>query len=100
MFKQLAKWKGLIIRQWHVGDDHVHLYVDIPPKYSVAYVVKILKGKTSTCIKKKTKKFPRGTLWNRGYFVSTVGADRHAVMTYVQNQHLHHADFEQLKFKY
>ena len=98
MFKQIAQWKGLVVRAWHVGDDHVHLHIDIPPKYSVAYVVQILKSKSSAWIKKKTKKYPRGTLWARGYFVSTVGADEHAVRAYVQNQHEHHASFQEQMF--
>jgi len=99
MFKKIADWKELRIRAWHIGDDHVHLHIDIPPKYSVAYIVQILKGKTSTWIKKKSKKFPRGSIWNRGYFATTVGADEVAVRRYVENQHIHHADIEQLRFK-
>jgi len=98
-FKQIARWKGLTIHAWHIGDEHIHLYLSIPPKYSISYVIQILKGKTSGWIKKKTKNFPKGPLWGRGYFVSTVGADRHAVMRYVKNQQHHQVDLEQLKFK-
>ncbi len=29
IFKQIAKWKGLRISAWHIGDDHIHLVVDI-----------------------------------------------------------------------
>lgn len=69
MFNQIAKWKGFRIYKWHIGDEHIHLYISIPPKYSVSYIMEMLKGKTSTWIKKKTKKFPKGPLWCRGYFV-------------------------------
>lgn len=75
IFKAIAKWKGFRIHAWHIGDDHIHLDMDIPPKYSVAYAVEIMKGKSSSWIKKKTKKFPPGSLWARGYFVSTIGLD-------------------------
>ncbi len=51
MFKNIAKWKGLTIVQWHIGDEHIHLYIIIPPKYSVAYVIQVLKTKTSTWLK-------------------------------------------------
>jgi REP element-mobilizing transposase RayT len=51
--------------------------VPIPPKYSIAYIIQILKGKTSDWIKKKTKKFPKEVLWGCGYYVSTVGIDEH-----------------------
>ena len=47
IFKTIAKWKKFEILQWHVGDEHVHLYVIIPPKFSVSYALQILKGKSS-----------------------------------------------------
>ncbi len=96
IFKMIFKWKGFIGHAWHIGDDHIHLFITIPPKYSVSYAMAILKGKSSAWIKKKTKKFPNGTLWERGYFVSTVGVNEQAVMSYVQNQHTHHAELKQL----
>ena len=95
IFKQIAKWKGFIIQAWHVGDEHIHLMITIPPKYSVSYAVSIIKGKSSAWIKKKTKKFPQGTLWNRGYFVSIVGLNEIAVKRYVQNQQHHQIEYVQ-----
>lgn len=86
IFKTICKWKGFTIHAWHIGDEHIHLFVTIPPKYSVSYAVSIIKGKSSSWIKKKTKKFPKGTLWNRGYFVSTVGIQEIVVKRYVENQ--------------
>ena len=86
MIKNIAHWKGLILYAWHIGDEHIHLYLSIPPKYSISYIIQVLKAKTSTWIKKKSKKFPKGALWGRGYFVSTVGIDEQAVRNYVQNQ--------------
>lgn len=97
MFNQIANWKGLRIYAWHIGDEHIHLHISIPPKYSIAYIIQILKGKTSAWLKKKTKKFPRGPLWGRGYFVSTVGADEIAVKAYVSNQSHHQVNMNQLK---
>ena len=99
MFKQIAKWKGLTIFQWHIGDEHVHLYVSIPPKYLASYVMEILKGKTSTWIKKKTKKFPKGPLWCRGYFVSTIGIAEAAIIKYIENQWKHQVDLPKLPLK-
>jgi len=86
IFKQLARWKGFAILQWHVGDEHIHLYVIIPPKYSVAYAIQILRGKSSGWIKKKIKKLPHGQLWSKGYFVSTVGINEHQIRNYILNQ--------------
>lgn len=97
MFKTIANWKGLTIYAWHIGDEHIHLHIAIPPKYSIAYIIQILKGKTSGWIKKKTKKFPKGVLWGRGYFVSTVGMNEAAVYRYVRDQSHHQVDLVQPK---
>jgi putative transposase len=88
-FKQIAHWKGLHIHAWHIGDEHIHLHIGIPPKYSIAYIIQVLKSKTSGWIKKKSKKFPKGVLWGRGYFVSTVGIQEEVVKRYVENQSHH-----------
>ncbi|MBU1046254.1 IS200/IS605 family transposase, partial [Patescibacteria group bacterium] len=95
IFKQIAKWKKLNILAWHVGDEHIHLYLSIPPKYSVSYTMNIMKGKSSAWIKKKTKKFPKGTLWNRGYFVTTTGLNEYAVKQYIENQSHHQVELIQ-----
>ena len=65
----------------------------IPPKNSVSYAMSILKGKSSSWIKKKNKKYKElcrnGSLWARGYFVSTVGIDEHIIKRYVKYQGKH-----------
>ncbi len=86
IFKMIARWKGFPIHAWHIGDEHIHLYISVPPKFSVAYAVAILKGKSSAWIKKKTKKFPTGSFWARGYYVSTIGLQEFAVKKYIENQ--------------
>lgn len=86
MFKMICGWKGFVIHAWHIGDEHIHLYLTIPPKFSVAYAIGIIKGKSSSWIKKKTKKFPKGSLWCRGYFVTTIGLNEFAIKRYIQNQ--------------
>lgn len=96
IFKMICKWKGFPIHAWHIGDEHIHLFITIPPKYSVAYAMAIIKGKSSAWIKKKTKKFPKGTLWNRGYFATTVGVNELVVKKYVENQRYHQRDLPTL----
>lgn len=100
IFKMIAKWKGFTILAWHIGDEHIHLYISIPPKYSVAYAVSILKGKSSAWIKKKTKKLPKGSLWARGYYVSTIGGNEITIKRYIQNQYHHQVEMPKLPFKY
>ena len=98
IFKQIAKWKNFKIHEWHIGDDHIHLYITIPPKYSVSYAANILKGKSSAWIKKKTNKIPKGSLWNRGYYVTTTGLNEYAVRMYVRNQDHHKESLQKLPF--
>lgn len=95
IFKIICQWKHVGIVAWHVGDEHVHLHLVIPPKYSVAYVIQMIKGKSSAWLKKKTKKFPDGALWARGYYVSTVGLNEYVVKRYVENQQHHQIDMVQ-----
>jgi len=96
IFKTIAKWKGFVIRAWRIGDDHIHLVIDIPPKYSISYTMAIIKGKSSAWIKKKTKKLPRGSLWAKGYFVSTVGVDEMTIQNYVKHQEHHQVNIQKL----
>lgn len=100
IFRMICRWKGYTIHAWHVGDEHVHLYVSIPPKFSVSYAMAVIKGKSSAWIKKKVKKFPKGSFWSAGYFASTIGINEAAVMKYVQNQHHHQADLVQNRFSF
>ncbi len=95
IFKQISKWKGFVLLAWHIGDEHIHLFLVIPPKFSVSYAVAILKAKSSMWIKKKIRKFPRGNLWCRGYFVSTVGIQEMAMRRYISNQDHHRVELQQ-----
>jgi len=46
-FHELAKRKGVIIEEGHLMEDHVHICLNIPPKFAVANVVGSLKGKSA-----------------------------------------------------
>ena len=98
IFKSVAKWKGFKIIAWNIGDEHIHLYVIIPPKYSVAYAIQIFKGKSSAWLKKSIKKIPKGSFWCRGYYVSTIGINEVQIKNYINNQHHHQIDMPKLPF--
>jgi len=46
--KQWARIKGIEIIEGHAMPDHIHLCVSIPPKYAVANVIGLLKGKSAS----------------------------------------------------
>jgi len=71
--------------------DHVHLLVSIPPKYSVAEVVRHLKGRSAHAMRVKfpfLEKVYYGTdgLWSDGYFVSTIDINEEIIKKYIENQ--------------
>ena len=45
ILRQLCEWKKLELLEMNVQEDHVHMVVSIPPKFSVSEVVGFLKGK-------------------------------------------------------
>jgi len=45
ILQQLCEWKKLEMLEMNVQEDHVHLLLSIPPKYSVSEIVGFLKGK-------------------------------------------------------
>jgi len=88
--KQWARIKGIGIIEGHAMPDHIHLCLSIPPKYSVAHAIGLLKGKSASEVmsfRTKSSRMVRGrTFWARGYCVSTVGLDEETVREYIRNQ--------------
>lgn len=93
IIKVVCKWKGFEITELNIQDDHIHLCIIISPRYSISYAMSIIKGKSSAWIKKTNKKIKslcdKGSLWARGYFVSTIGLDEIIIQRYVKHQSNH-----------
>ena len=70
--------------------DHVHICIEIPPKYAVASVIGFLKGKSAITIARpfsgRERNFTGEHFWARGYAVSTVGFDLEQGHTYIREQ--------------
>jgi len=47
ILRELCNWKKVNIINAEVCSDHVHMLVEIPPKYSVSSFMGFLKGKSS-----------------------------------------------------
>lgn len=84
--------KGWIWLKDYLCNKAIHLYTTIPPKFSVAYTVALLKGKSSAWIKKTNHQIPHGTFWARGYFVSTIGIQEAALRKYIASQWHHQVE--------
>ena len=88
--KEICDWKEIIIIGGAVKQEHIHLYLNIPPKYSISEVMQWLKGKSAERLLKKFPKLEKQYwgrhLWARGYFVSTVGISDEIIRQYIRKQ--------------
>ena len=70
--------------------DHIHLLLSIPPKYSVAYIMGYLKGKSALMIFDRHAnlkyKFGNRHFWSIGYYASTVGLNEATIKKYIREQ--------------
>jgi len=93
IFQSVARWKKMEIIELSIQVDHIHMVLLAPPTYSVSYTMQLIKGKSSAWLKKKIKHrvnlYDKGSLWARGYFVSTVGIDEFIIKRYVRHQYKH-----------
>ena len=47
ILRELCEWKGVKIIEAEACPDHIHLFVEIPPKYSISGFMGYLKGKSA-----------------------------------------------------
>lgn len=87
---ELARQKECKIIEGHLRPDHVHMCIEIPPKYAVASIIGFMKGKSAIAIARqfggKDKNFTGEHFWARGYAVSTVGFEIASVRKYIREQ--------------
>ena len=90
ILRELCERKDVQIIEAECCKDHVHMLVQIPPKYSVAEIMGYLKGKSSLIIfdRHANLKYKYGNrhFWCRGYYVDTVGKNAKKLKEYIQNQ--------------
>ena len=90
IIRMLCERKGITIIEAELCPDHVHMLVEIPPKYSVADIVGYIKGKSSLMIfdRHANFKYKYGNrhFWCRGYYVDTVGKNAKKIEEYIRQQ--------------
>ena len=76
-FRAIAEEFGFWIEELAVEEDHVHVFLEFPPKYAIARVVGVLKSisasRTFARFASLRRKFWSGELWEDGYAARTVG---------------------------
>ena len=99
--KDLCKQRGIEFLEGHLMPDHIHMCLSIPPKYSVAFAIGFIKGKSAVRIHREILNNPRVTghhFWARGYCVSTIGLDEATIRKYIKDQEKLEKRQEELKF--
>lgn len=90
ILRTLCGWKQVNIVEAEVCPDHVHMLVEIPPKYSVSGFMGFLKGKSSLMIYERYPalqyKYRNREFWCRGYYVDTAGKSATKIAAYIKNQ--------------
>jgi putative transposase len=81
------RYPDIIVNERSVQDDHVHIMIEIPPKYAVSKIVGEIKAHTAKKLRKHFEYMHRADeVWSIGYFVSTIGINEQVIRAYIQNQ--------------
>lgn len=103
ILSELCKRKGIEIIAAEACPDHIHMFVRIPPKYSVSEIMGYLKGKSSLMIFERHAdlkyKYGNRHFWCRGYYVDTVGKNAKKIEEYIQNQLQEDLEYDQMSLK-
>ena len=96
LFHEIAENHDIEIDTLEIAEDHVHLFVSFPPRYSIASVVAKLKSISASVL---FREFPElkqqlwgGEFWEDGYFARTVGdkATAEVIRKYIE----YHKEYE------
>ena len=101
ILRDLCRQRGVELLEGHLMADHIHMCLRVAPKYSIAFVIGFLKGKSAVRIHQyllKIKQTKGKHFWSRGYCVSTVGLDEEAIRKYIREQE--EAEKDQLDFDF
>ena len=84
MPKLLRGVPGVTIEVIGFDQDHLHMVMVIPPKYSISEVMGKLKSQSASLLRKRyswLKKvyWKENIVWSPGYFVSSVGIDEEVI---------------------
>jgi len=89
ILRDLCRQRGIEMVEGHLMPDHIHMCLSVPPKYSIAFAIGFIKGKSAVRIHRQVLRNKRVTglhFWSRGYCVSTVGLDEATIRKYIRDQ--------------
>ena len=78
LIEECGKRQGLTLLAVETDEDHIHVTVSAPPRFSPALIANLLKGYTSRFLREKyphlKKMCGKEHLWTSSYYVGTAGA--------------------------
>jgi len=81
------RYPDVVVLERKCLPDHLHILLEIPPKYGVSKVVGDIKANTARMMRKKFEYLSRSSeMWSIGYFVSTVGVNEKMIKDYILKQ--------------
>lgn len=91
LVRQICNENQVEIIRGKVSNDHVHIYVSVPPYLSISKLAQLIKGKTSRKIQQEfpelKKRYWGNHFWAVGYFVRTSGnVTDEMIKEYIENQ--------------
>ena len=93
--KQAASEHGIEIKEINVMPEHLHCIVKIPLTMTPSKALQLLKGRSAYIFfrehPKSRLRYPKGHLWSRGKFASSIGySDIVKTTSYIQSQEIKH----------
>lgn len=85
---------GIEIIEIAVNPDHVHIFFKYPPKYSLSFIAKKLKGRSSRILREEfphLREWCGAHFWAPSCFHGSVGQGWEVVQKYIETQDKHHA---------
>ena len=90
---EISYRSNFIIDILETDEDHIHMLISYPPKFSVTSIVRKLKQETTINLWKNYPKFlskhfwKEHTFWSDGYFACCIGeANPETIKRYIENQ--------------
>ena len=86
IMRKTCKELDIEVNDMAVNPDHVHIFIKYPPKYSVSYISKMIKGRSSRVLRKEfphLKEWCGDHLWAPSCYHGSVGNGWNVVEKYI-----------------
>ncbi len=78
LITQCCEKQGLSLLAMETDEEHIHIFVSAPPRFSPALIANVLKGYSSRFLREKfphlKKMRGKDHVWTSSYYVGTAGA--------------------------